>query len=302
MVDIPDNIDLVDYDEEDPEEDPEEEPEEKPKEDVDIELEDDAELIFPYEVEGDKTRHLEMCHMIRCHPSLSQRTRRSMLHPRLLLGLLPKSLMLFATFREAYLREKERELLNHDLENVERALGNVLERMSVLKSVENATLKKILAETETKLVWARMERETAERMLHESRVWNKRFYLDMPKAMFEARMYEIIRDHVTTSMAEFVANMNRKTGDARAGGARADGTGADGAGVGGAGPTAPEITGCTYITFMKCEPHPFKGTEGAIGLCQWLEKLEFVFRISDFKERDKVKFATATLQGRALTW
>ncbi|GJX54874.1 hypothetical protein Tco_0284771 [Tanacetum coccineum] len=47
MVDIPDDIDVVDYDEEDPEEDPEE--------DVDIELEDDAELIFPYKVEGDKT-------------------------------------------------------------------------------------------------------------------------------------------------------------------------------------------------------------------------------------------------------
>ncbi|GKF32080.1 hypothetical protein Tco_0101878 [Tanacetum coccineum] len=54
------------------------------------------------------------------------------------------------------IREKERELLNHDLENVERALGNILERMS-----------------------ASMERETAERRLHESRVWNKRFYLDM---------------------------------------------------------------------------------------------------------------------------
>ncbi|GJU76667.1 hypothetical protein Tco_1273737 [Tanacetum coccineum] len=51
MVDIPDDIDLVDCDEEDPEEDPEEEPEE----DFDIELENDAELIFPYEVEGDRT-------------------------------------------------------------------------------------------------------------------------------------------------------------------------------------------------------------------------------------------------------
>nr|GFC70639.1 hypothetical protein [Tanacetum cinerariifolium] len=51
MVDILDDIDLVDYDEEDSEEDPEKEPEE----DVDIELEDDAELIFPYEVEGNKT-------------------------------------------------------------------------------------------------------------------------------------------------------------------------------------------------------------------------------------------------------
>ncbi|GJU25019.1 putative reverse transcriptase domain-containing protein [Tanacetum coccineum] len=75
--------------------------------------------------------------------------------------------------------EKERELLNHDLENVERALGNVLERMSVLESGENATFKKRLAETETKLVWARMKRDTAERRLHESRVWNKMFYLDM---------------------------------------------------------------------------------------------------------------------------
>ncbi|GKD64480.1 hypothetical protein Tco_1306588, partial [Tanacetum coccineum] len=77
------------------------------------------------------------------------------------------------------IREKTRELLNHDLENVERALGNVLERMSILESGENATLKKILAETETKLVLARMECKTAERRLHESRVWNKMFYLDM---------------------------------------------------------------------------------------------------------------------------
>ncbi|GJW76033.1 putative reverse transcriptase domain-containing protein [Tanacetum coccineum] len=89
---------------------------------------------------------------------------------------------------------------------------------------------------------------------------------------------------------------------ARAGGAGAGGAGAGGAGVGGAGPAAPEITGCTYVTFMKCDPQPFKGTEGAVGLCQWFEKLESVFRISDCKERDKVKFATATLQGRALTW
>ncbi|GJU27427.1 putative reverse transcriptase domain-containing protein [Tanacetum coccineum] len=264
--------------------------------------------------------------------------------------------------------EKERELLNHDLENVERALGNVLERVSVLKSGEIATLKKRLAKTETKLTWARMERDTAERRLHESRVWNKRFYLDMvrigavpkppsddedterprkksknstsdrtkgpsephgppisrtsllklcsikwimpPKAMFEARMREIIRDQVNASIAEFVANMNHRAGGAGvggagaggagaggagaggagaggagaggagaggagaggagAGGARAGGAGAGGAEVGGAGPAAPEITGCTYITFMKCDPHPFKGTEGAVGLCRAL--------------------------------
>ncbi|GJR41675.1 putative reverse transcriptase domain-containing protein [Tanacetum coccineum] len=113
--------------------------------------------------------------------------------------------------------------------------------------------------------------------------------------MSEARMREIIRDQVTTSMNEFMANMNRGAGGAGAGGdgaggdgaggagaggdgaggagaggAGAGGAGADGAGIGGAGPVEAEVTGCTYMTFMK--------------------------------EKDKVKFATATLQGRALTW
>ncbi|GJY36034.1 putative reverse transcriptase domain-containing protein [Tanacetum coccineum] len=135
--------------------------------------------------------------------------------------------------------------------------------------------------------------------------------------MSEARMREIIRDQVTTSMNEFMANMNRGAGGAGAGGAGAGGAGAggagaggagaggagaDGAGIGGAGPVEAEVTGCTYMTFMKSNLHPFKGTEGAVGLCQWFEKLESVFRISDCREKDKVKFTTATLQGRALTW
>ncbi|GJX43706.1 putative reverse transcriptase domain-containing protein [Tanacetum coccineum] len=130
-----------------------------------------------------------------------------------------------------------------------------------------------------------------------------------PKAISEARIREVIREQVAASMAEFMANMNRGAGGGGAGGDEAggggvggggaDGAGADGARVGGAGPAAPEITGCTYITFIKCDPQPFKDTEGAVGLCQWFEKLESVFRISDCKGRDKVKFATATLQGRA---
>ncbi|GKF84229.1 hypothetical protein Tco_0249127, partial [Tanacetum coccineum] len=113
--------------------------------------------------------------------------------------------------------------------------------------------------------------------------------------MSEARMREVIMEQVVASMAEFMANMNRiaggdEAGGARAGGAGVGGAGASGAGAGGAGaggagvgsaePAAPESTGCTY----------------------WFEKLESVFRISDCKERDKVKFVTATLQGRALTW
>nr|GEX09252.1 hypothetical protein [Tanacetum cinerariifolium] len=335
MVDIPDDIDLVDYDEEDSEEDPEE--------DVDIELEDDAELIFPYEVEGDKTPPpgdvssdsvssesesedeevyvapeatvgtiTQKPYAIRDFPmglfevgesssapdssnvdglaswALRRDLEASRARTRVMeaeLGTCQTEIALLKS--KDKIREKEMELLNHDLENVERAMGNVLERVS---------------------------RDTAERRLHESQVWNKIFYLDMvrigvvPKPpsddedterprkksknstsdgtegpselpMSETRMREIIRDQVTTSMAEFVANMNREVGDAGAGGAEAGGAGAGGveasgagadgvgagcAGVGGVGPATPEITGCTYITFMKCEPHPFKGTEGAV--------------------------------------
>nr|GEW15531.1 hypothetical protein [Tanacetum cinerariifolium] len=207
MVDIPDDIDLVDYDEEDPEEDPEEEPEEN----VDIELEDDAELIFSYEVEGDKTSPPGDVSSDSVSSSLSQRTKRGLFEvgesssardSSNVDGLAPWALRRdLATSRERArvmeaefgtcqtkiallkskdkIKEKEKELLNHDLENVERALGNVLKRMSILESGKNATLKKKLAETETKLVWARMERETTKRRLHESRVWNKMFYLDM---------------------------------------------------------------------------------------------------------------------------
>ncbi|GJY46040.1 putative reverse transcriptase domain-containing protein [Tanacetum coccineum] len=42
--------------------------------------------------------------------------------------------------------------------------------------------------------------------------------------------------------------------------------------------------------------------EGAIELCRWFEKIESTFGISDYAERNKVKFVAATLQGRALTW
>ncbi|GJY77708.1 putative reverse transcriptase domain-containing protein [Tanacetum coccineum] len=286
IVDIPDDIDLVDYDEEDLEEDPEEEPEE----DVDIELEDDAELIFPYEVEGDKTPPPGDVSSDSVSSDFESEDEEVDVAPEATVGTTTQkpyaihdfSRGLFKVGKSSFARDSSHVdglapwALRRDLE-ASRAQARVLE------SRENATLKKRLAEIETKLVLARMERETAERRLHESRVWNKMFYLDMvrmglimpPKAMSEARMREVIREQVAASMAEFMANMNRGAGGdeaggagaggAGAGGAGAGGAGAGGAGVGGAGPAAPEIT-------------------------------------SDFKERDKVKFATATLQGRALTW
>ncbi|GJU32941.1 putative reverse transcriptase domain-containing protein [Tanacetum coccineum] len=277
---------------------PEEDPKEDPEEDVDIDLEDDCLIDIPL-----------IRLMITQGHVASEAT----------VGMSNQKHMLFATLRGAYM------------------------------SGENATLKKRLAETETKLAWACMEHDIAGRRLHESRVWNKRFYLDMvhigavskppsddedterprkksknstsdgtegpseprgppsdsfffllvislslgvslimpPKAMSEARMREVIREQVATSMltsggagamagAGGAGAGGAGAGGAGAGGAGAGGAGAGGAGASGAGPAAPKIT--------------------------WFEKLESVFQISDCKERDKVKFATATLQGRALTW
>ncbi|GKA38945.1 putative reverse transcriptase domain-containing protein [Tanacetum coccineum] len=59
---------------------------------------------------------------------------------------------------------------------------------------------------------------------------------------------------------------------------------------------------CTYPDFVKCQPLNFKGTEGVVGLNQWLEKMESVFHISCCAIENQVKFATCTLLGAALTW
>ncbi|GKE60091.1 hypothetical protein Tco_1510458 [Tanacetum coccineum] len=49
---------------------------------------------------------------------------------------------------------------------------------------------------------------------------------------------------------------------------------------------------CTYPDFMKCQPLNFKGTEGAVELTQWFEKMETVFRISNCFVENQIKFST----------
>nr|GEX32740.1 hypothetical protein [Tanacetum cinerariifolium] len=65
---------------------------------------------------------------------------------------------------------------------------------------------------------------------------------------------------------------------------------------------APMARECSFTGFMKCGPTQFHGTEGVVGLVRWFEKLENTFEISECTEGKKVKFSTATLHGRALTW
>nr|GFB34274.1 hypothetical protein [Tanacetum cinerariifolium] len=59
---------------------------------------------------------------------------------------------------------------------------------------------------------------------------------------------------------------------------------------------------CTYTDFLKCQPIPFKGTEGVASLSQWCERMESVFHISNCAAENLVKFATCTLHSVDLTW
>nr|GEY44718.1 putative reverse transcriptase domain-containing protein [Tanacetum cinerariifolium] len=66
--------------------------------------------------------------------------------------------------------------------------------------------------------------------------------------------------------------------------------------------TAPAIRESTFVGFMKCNHAVFRGVEGAVKLRRWFEKTKSVFEIRECTEGKKVKFATATLEGPALTW
>nr|GEV01527.1 hypothetical protein [Tanacetum cinerariifolium] len=46
---------------------------------------------------------------------------------------------------------------------------------------------------------------------------------------------------------------------------------------------------CYYTDFMKCHPLNFKGTEGAVGLTCWIEKMESVFNISGCAVENQAK-------------
>ncbi|GJS95548.1 reverse transcriptase domain-containing protein [Tanacetum coccineum] len=46
---------------------------------------------------------------------------------------------------------------------------------------------------------------------------------------------------------------------------------------------------CSYPDFMKCQPLNFKGTEGIVGLSQWLEKMESIFHISGCAVENQVR-------------
>nr|GEW71914.1 hypothetical protein [Tanacetum cinerariifolium] len=228
-------------------------------EDVDTEEDDDAEIIFPYELQGESSTARDPQFVGGLAPWALRRDLEALRrHERIKEAESKTSRTEIAWLgSEAKIGKMEREILHQDLSGVEETLGKI----SVL-------LVAVICKNHVELV----------------------FLIMPPKPMSEARMREIIHDQFATSMNEFMANINNRAGGSEgasgsggAGGSGGTGGNADGTGVRGAGPTVPELTGCTYAKFIKCGPLPFNGTEGTV-------------------EKDRVKFAMATLCGRALTW
>ncbi|GJV79169.1 putative nucleotidyltransferase, ribonuclease H [Tanacetum coccineum] len=66
--------------------------------------------------------------------------------------------------------------------------------------------------------------------------------------------------------------------------------------------TRQAAAACQLKEFRAVMHENFRGTEGAVGLTRWFEKLESQFGISNVAEGDRVKFASSTLLDGALTW
>ncbi|GJS50352.1 putative reverse transcriptase domain-containing protein [Tanacetum coccineum] len=107
--------------------------------------------------------------------------------------------------------------------------------------------------------------------------------------MTDAQIEALIERGVTAALAEHDAERSRNGDDIHDSGT-------------GGRKHVSTVRECTYTDLLNCQPLNFKGTKGVFGLTQWLEKMEFVFHISNYIVACQVKFATCTLQGNALTW
>ncbi|GKA91311.1 hypothetical protein Tco_0813181, partial [Tanacetum coccineum] len=101
--------------------------------------------------------------------------------------------------------------------------------------------------------------------------------------MTQAAMKKLVANSVTTALEAQAANMGNTDNTTRP-------------------IETPVSRQCSNKEFMRCQPINFKGTEGAIGLIRWFERIESVFSCSNCTEDYKVKFATRTLTEEALSW
>ncbi|GJS50192.1 putative reverse transcriptase domain-containing protein [Tanacetum coccineum] len=60
--------------------------------------------------------------------------------------------------------------------------------------------------------------------------------------------------------------------------------------------------GCSYKTFLACNPQDYDGKGGVVELTRWIEKMESVIENSGCTENQKVKYAASLFMNKALTW
>nr|GFC90155.1 hypothetical protein [Tanacetum cinerariifolium] len=223
--------------------------------DADLEEDDDAEIIFPYEVQGDQT------------PPPKDESSDSDDEP------------------EAEDADDELEVEDADVELEaeepdgvpEAAIGTGSQRpfavrnfpMGFYEAGEYSTARDphFVGSLAPWALRRDLEALLRHERIREAESKTSRLRIMPPKPMSEARMLEIIRDQFATSMNKFMASINSgaggsggDSGSGGAGGSGGTGGNANRTGVRGTGPTVPELTGCTYATFIKCDPLPFIGT------------------------------------------
>ncbi|GJU83248.1 putative reverse transcriptase domain-containing protein [Tanacetum coccineum] len=159
-------------------------------------------------------------------------------------------------------------------------LGN-----EVRSSVEQGTaamekLVEKLGNTEDKVGCKKLKKE-----LEEARIIPPKF-----EPLTQAAIRRMIKENVKAAIAAERARHANVGNDAR------------GSGPARGQDAAPVARECTFVGFMKCNRTAFRGIEGVVELQRWFEKTESVFEISECAEGKKARFATATLQGPALTW
>ncbi|GJT32002.1 reverse transcriptase domain-containing protein, partial [Tanacetum coccineum] len=60
--------------------------------------------------------------------------------------------------------------------------------------------------------------------------------------------------------------------------------------------------GCSYKTFLACNPRDYDRKGGAVALTRWIEKIESVIENSGCAENQKVKCAASSFINKAFTW
>ncbi|GKC13521.1 hypothetical protein Tco_1010303 [Tanacetum coccineum] len=208
------------------------------------------------------------------------------------------------------------------LEQVKEGLQNIYEHVIEIHLQRIEDIETRQRELESRSLIVGGERASLLEQIRRFRYYNRMRFRRL-ETLAARRLEEIeelvnrrVEEALDTYEATRAANAleNGSDGDNGNGGNRNSGYGNDGDGNSGDGNggngnpnennrgARPVTQEYTYQDFMKCQPLNFKGTEGAVRLIRWFEKMETIFHISNCLEKYQVKYATCTLLNSALTW